>query len=212
MKCELLYDYIKDKHDSVIIIYLDGFDTIINLDPQKAIDIFKNQNKKILFSVDGDNTRWPWRFVYNRAYGHDNTAHINCGMYMGYVKYLKIILKEMMESRHTDDQKAAIQLYSKYDFMGVDTDEMIFRNKVRKISRTATREDPVFVSFPGSMHPNRMYRSILEYSQYFLDIYIIILVILFVMLLKYKKYTYLIIILAICVFIFGKMDKSNLNM
>ena len=45
MKNKLIYDYIKNLNDDEIIIILDGFDSIINKNPNEAIQILKNNYK-----------------------------------------------------------------------------------------------------------------------------------------------------------------------
>ena len=40
MKYELMYNYIKNMNNNKIIIFLDGFDSEVNNNPNKAIQIF----------------------------------------------------------------------------------------------------------------------------------------------------------------------------
>jgi hypothetical protein len=54
MKYELIYNYIKDLDDNLIIIFLDGFDSLILRDPNYAINEFKKRNYKVLFSKEVD--------------------------------------------------------------------------------------------------------------------------------------------------------------
>ena len=87
MKSQLVYDYIKNMDDNKIIIFLDGFDSVVQNDPKKAIEIFKKRNHKFLISKDIENG-------VNFFPECKNNMVASCGMYMGYVKYLKIIYEE----------------------------------------------------------------------------------------------------------------------
>ena len=52
----------------------------------------------------------------------------NAGMYMGYVKNLKIVLKESIQMKCVDDQVNLNTLCKKYNFIKVDDKELIFKN------------------------------------------------------------------------------------
>ena len=45
-------NYLETKSDTDIVVFLDGFDTKINKNPDKLIDLFKEFNCKILLSSD----------------------------------------------------------------------------------------------------------------------------------------------------------------
>lgn len=173
MKYRLVYEFIQDKEDELIVVFLDGFDSLITRDPKEAIQHFLDQDKKVLYSVD--KIANPIQgFIYNRVFhSDDNPHHLNSGMYIGYVKYLKLFLKEVLTSKYTSDQKATIELFHQFDFVGTDENEDIFRNKLMQRECVFSKEDPPFVSFPGMLTSNRLYRSVFEYSQYFIDIHVL---------------------------------------
>lgn len=211
MKYELVYQYIQNKKDDDIIIFLDGFDTVICNNYSSVIKYFTSQDKKVIYSVD-QVTDGIQKFVYDRVfYKKGNQVSINSGMYIGYVKYLKIILKDMLKKGFKSDQKATVQIYQTYDFIGVDKDEIMFKNKLMQTKMIINKNDPPFVSFPGFIYPNRMYRSIFEYSQYFLDIYIGVFILLSTIILYYKRYTFFVLLGGGYIFIFYNMDKSGIK-
>ena len=51
-KTKGVMEYLKNKNDTDIIIFLDGFDTKINKNPSNVIDLFKQFDCKILISSD----------------------------------------------------------------------------------------------------------------------------------------------------------------
>lgn len=207
MKTELVYDYIKDLQDNKIIIFLDGFDSIIRGTIQEAERIFKENNYKILASIN----------INAHHYGLEksvfptckNDEILNCGLYMGYVKYLKILLKDVILSKCKDDQVVMNQLCKKHDFIDIDSKEMIFKNIYS--FQELDKSNALFFSKPGMIGFNRIYRGIFEYGQFFMFELIITYFALLLILLK-SNYKYSSIILT---FVFGlyifQIDKSCIN-
>ena len=209
MKYRLVYEHIQDKEDDLIVVFLDGFDSLINGDPKEAIQCFLDQDKKVLYSVDKI-TNPIQGFVYNRVFhAKDNPHHLNSGMYIGYVKYLKIFLKNVLTSKYTSDQKATIELFHHFDFVGTDENEYIFRNKLMQHKCVLSKEDPPFVSFPGKLYSNRLYRSIFEYSQYFIDIHFIFFVTMSSTLYMNRLFIPLSLFTFLYGVLFSSMDKSS---
>ena len=44
MKSELLIKYLENLDDDEIVVFIDGFDSLINRDPRDVEEIFKNMN------------------------------------------------------------------------------------------------------------------------------------------------------------------------
>ena len=206
MKYRLVYEYIQDKSDDSIIIFLDGFDSLIHGNPQEAVDYFKEQDKKILYSVD--KVDHPLQsFIYHRVF--PNKHNINSGMYIGYVKYIKLFLKKVLQSKFTSDQKATIESFHHFNFIGTDDTQMIFKNKLMQTTIQVTDDDPIFVSFPGFLHPNRVYRSFFEYSQFFMDMYMVLFSFILLICYRFNVYSPIIIITLFYGILFYYMDKSS---
>ena len=123
MKYELVYNFIKNLDDNIIIIFLDGFDSAILRDPNLAIKEFKNKKYKVLFSKEVDAKFKNIVFPNCR-----NNIMINSGLYMGYVKYLKIILKDMINEVCNDDQVIINRKCKNYNFISIDYNNVIFKN------------------------------------------------------------------------------------
>ena len=161
MKFDLVYDYIKEKDDDTIIIFLDGFDTIINKNPKLAVKQFKENDYKLLFSSE-PNTVFANLFFSNRL--HDNNL-INSGMYMGYVKYLKILFNEINKYDYSDDQVVINNLKHKFDFINVDDKNIIFKNFARSFKKYH-ETDAIFYQTNGKIETKRIKRSVKEYGNY----------------------------------------------
>ncbi len=73
MKYKLLLKYIENLSDTKIIIFLDGFDTLINNEPKLAIEKFKKKNYKVHFSKENTNSN----FYSFKQYIFPNTCNNN---------------------------------------------------------------------------------------------------------------------------------------
>ena len=158
MKYELMYEHIKNMDDNKIIIFLDGFDSIIQNDPKKAIEIFKEKNYKFLISKDIVNG-------LNIFPQCKNNMVASCGMYMGYVKYLKQICESSFTKKCKDDQVILNKMCKDFDFIDIDENKEIFFN-VNNVFPEEPNKDAIFVSYPGNLNLKRMYRGIFDYSQF----------------------------------------------
>ena len=201
MKFELIYNYIKNKNDNNIIIFLDGFDSLINNNPNEAIKIFKNNNYKLVLSKNIDNQFNGYeKKVFNTC---KNDLIANVGMYMGYIKYLKIVLKEAIQDKCRDDQRIFNNLCHKYNFIQIDEQEKIFKN-TNLNKNNLENEKAIFVSFPGSPNMKRIYRGFFEYGQFFfIEGLLIILSICFLLTFFRLYYFLLIFIILILIYIYN---------
>ena len=209
MKYELVYNYIKNLDDNKLIIFIDGFDSHINGSINKAVDIFKKHNYKVLFSKDNTSDiigQFLSKKIFSSCYG-DTIA--NTGLYMGYVKYLKKLLSFFLQVKCKDDQVSFNRNCHKFNFINVDSQELIFKNfNMKQIFNTNTKNyKQIFLGFPGQLTINRQSRTIIEYGQFFLDIYLPLLAIAIFFLYKNNK-KLVIMILLITIILILKIDKS----
>lgn len=208
MKSELVYEHIKNLPDDKIIIYLDGFDSTIQGKVNIAVNRFLKYNSKILYSKDLDSPFFGLeRFVFPSCKGN---MTLNCGMYMGYVKYLKILLHEILKKKCKDDQVIANRLCEKFDFIAIDDKEEIFKNiyNTRKLENEITKSNAIFFSQPGSLTYKRIIRAIFEYGQYFIPYLLVIYAIIVYLWYKSKKMYHIIILTIMLIIYYIKMDKS----
>lgn len=149
-------------NDDDIVVFIDGFDSSLKTDIETVKSRFLEMNCKTLFSKDA--------LEINSVFGKclaDGTM-LNTGLYMGYVKYLKLLLKDAINDTCKDDQRSMNTLCGKYsDIITVDTDCRIFKNYSPFDKLKTVSYNTCIVSYPGSASVNRYVRSIKEYAQFF---------------------------------------------
>jgi len=170
--------YLETQADDEIIIFIDGFDTIINKNLDGLEQEFINMDCKVLYSHDVSFQFLPSfisKYIQTKVFGTcKNNKTINTGLYMGYCKELKIILKTILKTDIDDDQRAVNSLCSQFPFLKIDTQNIIFEN----CSSKNNNSNAYFIQFPGTITFNRIVRSVPEYSKYFVvEILILIFVI-----------------------------------
>ena len=85
----LQYMYESNLDDDDIVVFLDGFDSLIHKDPSNLLELFREYNCRVLFSEDNYDNPFI-ASMWNKCV--DNSV-ANTGLYMGYVKELKILLR-----------------------------------------------------------------------------------------------------------------------
>lgn len=207
MKSKLINEYIKNLADDKIVIIIDGFDTYINKNPKFAIKYFLKNNYKLLISKENNWILDIKKIIFkNTCKNTCKNTIINVGMYIGYVKYVKIILQDINSTVCKDDQVTINKNCKRYDFLTVDINNKIFKNLLP--FEKFTDKNSIFLQKPGTISFNRyIYRGIFEYSQFFL-FYIIFFYILINLIIIYKqKYNLLFLNIFFIIFLY-KIDKS----
>src|SRR6056300_590367 len=197
-----VYKYLENKKDDDIIIFLDGFDTKINKNPQNVLELFKKYDCKVLVSKDPVPFGTLSRMTFGTCSGK-STA--NSGLYMGYVKYVKQFIGEAISMKCEDDQTNLNTVCQKFEYIKVDEGETIFKNFGPMYKKRES--DAIFVSYPGSPGFDRYTRSIFEYTQ-FLYMYILCTLILCLALFpQYQRILLTLLIFVLSFYIFFS-DKS----
>lgn len=190
-----VYKYLENKNDDDIIIFLDGFDTKINKNPQNVLELFKKYDCRVLVSKDPEVPGKTLTHMIFGICGDKSTA--NSGLYMGYTKELKSVLDETLSKKCEDDQTNLNTVCQKFEYIKVDEDEKIFKNFGPMDKKRES--DAIFVSYPGSPGFVRYTRSISEYMQFF---YIYILCVLILALSLFPQYQRILLTLLIFVLSF----------
>lgn len=200
-KIKSVHEYLNTKNDEDIVIFLDGFDTIIKNNPENVLNEFKKFNCKVLVSFNRLNLNY---FIFGTC---KNGIMANSGMYMGYVKELKLILNDILNDRCEDDQVALNKVCKKYDFIAIDTENKIFENKIFENNLDADSK-AIFVSFPGggSERLKRYYRGVIEYYQFVLPYALYFLALLLYFLPNHK---YIIISLLVILITFYRFVNKS---
>jgi hypothetical protein len=193
-KLKNVYKYILNKNDNDIIVFFDGFDSIINKYPKNLLEIFKSYNCKILFSKNFNILNVQKKIFKTRLEYVANT-----GLYMGYVKELKKFFKYILKKKGYDDQVLVNKYIYKFDFIKIDTKEVIFKN-LNYYERYSNKNfNSYFLQTPGVLTINRIIRAFIEYYSFFIKEILIILLIVTYYLTKekYNKCLFIFFILII---------------
>jgi len=178
--------FARDKQPDDIVVFLDGFDTIVNTKPDDLMKHFRSYGAKILVSLDHgtDEASWFQDWSGRRVFGSCNGVIANSGLYMGEVSELKKMWRNMKRQGTEDDQRAMNSACSIVD-ISVDSNRLIFENKTRRMS--PRKHEPIFVSFPFGGDPDItwydfihrvLWRAPIEYAEFFIPEIIIFLMIL----------------------------------
>ena len=151
-----------------IVIFIDGFDTIMHKHPDIAVSRFLQLDTSQLVVASVESTS-PWvpRTVYTRMFGPNFTrCRINSGMYMGYAGPLHNFLVKVLHQNTTDDQRA---FNACCGWVHRDIDSLIFSNVVllmKECPAVDRTEAAVFVSFPASGGCVSTYDRCIYFVQY----------------------------------------------
>ena len=192
-------EYLKTKNDEDIVIFLDGFDTKINKDPDNVIRLFEKFDCKVLVSKN------PPLFLQTLIFGTCDDSIANSGLYMGYVKYLRHFINEALKLECEDDQRNLNTVCQNNNYIQVDKDEKIFKNL--NPFQSDENINAIFVSYPGSLSFNRYTRGFVEYTQF---VYIYVLCLLIAGMGIFPKYSniFLSLLLGLVLFYIMFADKS----
>lgn len=155
-----MVEYLKTKRDDDIVVFLDGFDSLIVRDPVDVAKIFKSMNCKVLVSKDPGG--WIGRTIFGTCGDSEYTA--NAGMYIGYAKQLLEVLSESERMQCTDDQINLNVICRTRDFIKLDEECVIFRNIA--VSEEDPTHNAIFVSYPATINVHRYARAFKEYAQF----------------------------------------------
>ena len=122
-------DFCKKLEPDEIVVFVDGFDSIIHRSPDNVEREFKKMNCGLLFSsVSSYNIPLFDLFVF-RMFGTCNTHGIaNSGLYMGYAKYIIDFITKALENATGDDQKDVNNTCEKVNYVCVDEKCKFFKN------------------------------------------------------------------------------------
>jgi len=176
-KFNALIEYLETLPDNEIVMFVDGFDSIIKKDLSDVEKVFKSMNCKILLSKHIS----IHPYIDKKVFTECNKVIANSGLYMGYNKYVKELLTEALKTGEDDDQRALNIACSRTNFIKIDTDHIIFENCFN--SNECVQKSKAFVvQTPGQMSVSRYSRAIKEYGKYFtLEILLIVLIISYIL-------------------------------
>lgn len=172
-------EYLDTLDDDEIVVFLDGFDSVINKPLDSLEDDFKSLDCKVLVSHDSSNIlpEIVQDYTRERVFGSckDNKT-ANTGLYMGYCSHLKLVLNQALVGESDDDQRNFNQLCQYFPFIKVDHEKVIFENCEN--AEQVKRSKSYFSQMPGTISTSRVTRAIKEYSKYFwVEILLLVIII-----------------------------------
>tara|TARA_B100000085_G_scaffold283894_1_gene315607 strand:- start:2051 stop:2671 length:621 start_codon:yes stop_codon:yes gene_type:complete len=157
--------HLETKGDDDIVVFVDGFDTLINKDLAGFEEKFRDTGAGIVVSADPESFG---KYVSQNIFGTCDGKHVaNTGMYVGYARDIKIVLADALDMSCEDDQVNMNALCSAYDFIQVDDDRVFFENVSPMTDTKNVSSSAYFVSFPGTLEFGRIRRALREYAQFF---------------------------------------------
>ena len=194
-------DYLKSKKDDDIVCFVDGFDSEF-VKPEKDIYLrFMESGSKVIVSKDV-----PIKFamVSKFIFPTCKNVNINTGLYIGYVKYLKVLLNDALQSTCKDDQLIMSRLCERHDFIDIDTKYILFENDT-----PAPTDDPCIVSYPGQiMTWRKVVFNVKSNSQYFVDIVALVLLLVAYKVPSIRLYVAVLLLVILFFFTTGRVDSS----
>ncbi len=118
IKLKLLYEFIESQDPELILLVVDAYDVVLYADENVILSKFEVEKAELLFSGESnfmykEPAKW---FSFLRKYPKQNTIYqyLNSGSYMGKVKHIQSMLKEMQNWFEIDlkDEKKLLPIKS----------------------------------------------------------------------------------------------------
>ena len=110
-KFEALREWIKDKKDSDILVFVDGYDVVQKrTDMDEFLEKFKEFDADLVFGAETNCWPWPW-MAHLFPPSETKYKYPNCGTYVGYVWSIKRMLNWDEYRQSFDDQGLVHDFY-----------------------------------------------------------------------------------------------------
>ncbi len=109
----------KLKDEDVIILFMDGYDTMATGSPKKLIDKFKAMNKRIVFGAE--KSCWPDKNLASQYPPSTSPwKYLNSGQFIGYAKDIWNIIQEPIENSADDQLYYTLKFLENRDEIAID--------------------------------------------------------------------------------------------
>lgn len=133
MKDLEMMDYLRTIPSEDIVIFVDGFDTLMLSEPDEIIEKFKNFNTKLLLSIENIG---GLSFIHDAVFEKIEGHYLNSGLYMGYAGFMLNFLDDMYKGDYdkNSNQKTwmkhlnRLKTVNKLDGIKFDTASDVFLN------------------------------------------------------------------------------------
>ena len=198
-KTEKTIEYLKSLKDDDIVLFVDGFDSIILGDPNVILETFLETNEKALFSQDFINDNKTLNFIQDCVNGmilinrkQCGPYRINSGMFIGYTKELLEIFEKsktyVNEFNKLSNQRVLQDMCTVENNIKTDLNRSIMYNvdrfdtnfKVKNETLTINdKYQPLVISAPGNVsldkicklmgYEGKSKRTFFEYCQKYIS-------------------------------------------
>ena len=115
MKDLEMIEFLKDKKEDDIVIFVDGFDSLILGNKEEIFEKFKETGKKMILSVENIRSSFLLHsYNFEKVMG----KYVNTGLYMGYAGYMKNILNDIYSNDY--DKNSNQKTWSRYLNSNID--------------------------------------------------------------------------------------------
>jgi hypothetical protein len=163
-----IYKHIEKYSDDDIIVFVDGFDSKINKSLDEIKQAFLDFDANIVLSTHPDLIN---KYANEKSFGtcYDDIV-ANSGLYAGYNKNIKQLLKYIIEENHSTDDQRALNHACKHfiNDIKLDKDGLLFLNQDYKQRNSKKENTACIISTPGVLTWNRIKRLPKEYLPFFL--------------------------------------------
>lgn len=165
-------EFCKTLDPDEVVVFVDGFDSIIHRSPDDVEREFKKMKCGMLFSKVSPYNNPLVNYCVLMMFGTcKNHVTANSGLYMGYAKYMIDFITKTLKDTTSDDQKNVNNTCGRVNYVCIDEKCKIFKNlndgSVDDKELLTSVEAP-FVSFPGQMTYSRLKRFPREYYKFFI--------------------------------------------
>lgn len=184
-KFHSIYEYIKKLPDDKIIFFIDGFDVTINKDLKCIYKKFIEMDSDIIISKNPYNN-YVMNKIFTSCY---NNIIANSGLYCGYNKYLKELLKDIIlqSTSLKDDDQRLMNLSCKKFNIKIDVNNELFHN-LKFSERILKKSNACFLGSPGKLSIERFSRIPKEYFPYLWKDIVLVIITILSTLIYYNKY------------------------
>lgn len=109
MKDLEMIDYLKTVDDEDIVVFLDGFDTLMLSSREEILEKFKSFNSKMVLSIENVG---KLSFIHDAVFEKINGYYFNAGLYMGRAKFMLNFLEDMYSNDY--DKRSNQKTWMKY--------------------------------------------------------------------------------------------------
>ena len=154
-------DFCKTKNSDDIVLFVDGFDSIILADSTEILDKYSKFKDKLVFSNSMKPKNNLYKYLQDKFFGRCRNLSLNSGMYIGTVNLIIDFWTNIIPKN--DDQRYANSECNKKEYVEIDTTNVLFYNysSSDKISISNNRivlheNKPCVISAPASNNINHL--------------------------------------------------------